>query len=152
MCHLATRYPELRCYDGPNGPVTRLVQWSCPEHMEAVLRAGIHPDAGQGGVFGTLLQEAACHGDIARLKLLLGFGASTEVRNDDGETPLAYAVGWQQREAVEVLLDAGAQINAIEDDGAGRRSTALDATNDPELIAYLRSQGALTLAELEPEI
>lgn len=149
ICSLIRRYPEIHLYDGPNFALTYILHTNCPEHLEAALAAGLDPNAGAGGVLGTLLIGASSDGDIPLMELLLGYGADTEARNDEGETPLGYAVGWEQREAVELLLDAGAQINAIEDNGAGVRATALDSTQNPELIAYLRSRGAKTLAELE---
>ena len=148
ICHLIRRYPEIRRYCGPNFVLPRVLFDRCPEHLEAALEAGLDPNAGVGCVLGTLLIQAVTDGDLPLLQLLLRYGADIEARNDEGEIPLGFAVAWEQREAMEVLLDAGADINAVEDNGVWA-TTVLDLTTDPDLIAYLQSRGAKTFAELE---
>jgi ankyrin repeat protein len=84
--------------------------------------------------------------------LALRYGADLERRNNVGELALAYACSWGQLEVVQLLVEAGAQVNAIEEDPeSGYRCTALDccAFRHPEIARFLRSRGAKHLEELE---
>jgi ankyrin repeat protein len=69
-----------------------------------------------------------------------------------GELALAYAFSKGQLEAVQILVEAGAQVNAVEENPeTGYRNTTLDCTSQyPEIAQFLRSRGALHLHELEP--
>ncbi len=122
-----------------------------PGLLETAFTAGLHPDAGQANTPQTVLQKAACTGNVEKLRLLLRHGADPGKRNDWGEMALGYACSWGQLEAVKVLVDAGAEINAVEvHPETGSRRTALDSCDQyPEIAAYLRSRGAESLHELE---
>jgi ankyrin repeat protein len=50
--------------------------------------------------------------DIERIKRLIGEGASLESTDRDGYTPLRRAVFWGYTEAVKVLIEAGANVQA----------------------------------------
>jgi len=62
-------------------------------------------------------------------------------RDTDGATPLHYAAEAGDRRIVNVLLDAGADINA--------RDTVFDATPAGWAIEYLRQRGALLAIEID---
>jgi ankyrin repeat protein len=54
--------------------------------------------------------EAVVSGDVARVHAALDAGASVEVRDGDGLTPLMVAAGRGRADLVKVLLDAGADV------------------------------------------
>src|SRR5439155_22293592 len=121
-----------------------LLNREAPELLELAFQAGLHPDAGQEGSAVTLLQGAAAEGEIEKVRLALRYGADPELRNDWGEVALGYACSWGQFEVVKALVEAGADVNAIEDNPeTGYRSTPLDSTGQyPEIAEYLRALGA----------
>lgn len=149
---LVRNYPELHSYEGPAGGLIDILQHEAPALLETALEAGLNPNAGETGRCQTLLQVAACEGDLDLLRLLICHGADLDRRNKYGEVALGYACSWGQLEAVKILVEAGADVNPIEADPAtGYRNTPLDCTRQyPEIAAYLRSCGARHLDELEP--
>lgn len=60
---------------------------------------------------------AAANGHLDIVRLLLSAGASTDVRNTDGSTPLHWAALNGQLAVVRALLDAGASAAALNDAG-----------------------------------
>jgi ankyrin repeat protein len=101
------------------------------------------------GTDGTLLHDLIRRSRIDCLKLALQAGARVEDR-DPGEragmsTPLQVAAAEGQREALQLLLDNGADVNAVAGDEFGR--TALQAatsaaTSDPGIVAVLLAHNA----------
>ncbi len=67
--------------------------------------------------------------------------AAVAARDADGATPLHYATGAGFREIVELLLEAGADVNA--------RDARFRATPAGWAIEYLRERGALLGIEIE---
>ena len=58
---------------------------------------------------------AASHGKTESIKFLLAAGAHTECCNEDTkQTPLIYAITSENRDAIKELLDANANINAVD--------------------------------------
>ncbi len=144
-------YPDLHNYERGNGSLVEILHGDAPALLEAAFQAGLSPDAGAGPPHQTLLQHAAGEGNLDLLRLLIRYGANPEGRNDWGEVALGYACSWGQLEAVKILVEAGADVNAIEEGPETRgRSTPLDSTrNHPEIAEYLRSKGAKYLSEIE---
>jgi hypothetical protein len=148
---LVRKFPALRNQEGDSGNLLSILKHSAPSWIEAALKAGLSPDAGSQRPTSTYLQDAACSGDLKALRLAIDHGADLERRNDWGETALGYACSWNQLGAARMLVEAGADVNAVEDDpNTGYRCTALDCARDPEIIDFLRSHGAKRLDELEP--
>jgi ankyrin repeat protein len=97
---------------------------------------------------------AALTADAELLKTLAALGADTKLGNADNTTPLMVAAGLATRspgedagtepevlEALQVLLDLGADINAVDNNG----ETAMHAAaykNLPEVVKFLASKGA----------
>jgi ankyrin repeat protein len=71
------------------------------------------------------------------LRLLLAAGATPDIQDDDGATPLAEAVLNKQYEAARRLVEAGADIQLPAADGATPLSMAMDQ-QDQAMIAVLR--------------
>jgi hypothetical protein len=155
IVRLIREHPELHSYEGEDGCLLDIIEYHCPELFESAFVAGLHPDAKTSR--GILLHGAACESDLELLRLCLRHGADIERRNDEGETALGFAVSWGSLETVRLLVEAGADVNAIEGLPEGYLSTALDSacSDNPEydrreIRAYLREHGARRYRELFP--
>ena len=62
------------------------------------------------------VHRAAHDGDIAVLRRSIADGADLESRDRNGRTPLIVAAFASQEEAVAVLAEAGADVNALDAD------------------------------------
>ncbi|KAA5836951.1 ankyrin repeat domain-containing protein [Saccharopolyspora hirsuta] len=60
----------------------------------------------------SLLMLAAYHGHAATVRALLDRGASPDLRNDRDQSPIAGALFKGEEEVVEVLREAGADLDA----------------------------------------
>jgi ankyrin repeat protein len=148
---LVRDHPELHDYKGQAGGLLDVLVYKAPELMETALQAGLSPDSGTA-IGSTLLQSAAADGDLERLRLLIRYGADLERRNAEDEVALGYACAYGHLEAARLLIEAGADVNAVEvSPENGVRFTPLDAClhKYPELVEYLRSQGAKRSDELD---
>jgi ankyrin repeat protein len=151
MVSLIGGHADLHRFEGHSGTLAEIIDREAPEFLEAAFAAGLSPDAETEPTCQTLLQKAACEGDLERMRMLLRYGADPQKRNHVGELALGYACSWGQLEAVKLLVEAGAEVNAVEEDPTtGYRNTPLDcAHRTPEIVEYLRSRGAMHLEELE---
>jgi hypothetical protein len=107
------------------------------------------------GCAATPLHDAAEIGDIGQINALLAQGADIEARDDgiDKRTPLMYAVGSNQREAVKALLEDGANPFAV---GNGGTAYAVahnrGLTDIAQFIAAYSDVPGIALAEREGQI
>ncbi|XP_073526234.1 uncharacterized protein [Phyllobates terribilis] len=88
----------------------------------------------------TALHHAAGIGDIDLLKILLSKGVHVDSESDAG-TPLVWAAGHVQKEAVEVLLEHNANPNAETDDGITPLLSAV-AAGSMDCLELLLKAGA----------
>ena len=95
---------------------------------------------GCGESSGELLLQSVREGNVKAVKQHLAGGADINVKGtNQGMTPLHLAVHNNQKEIVELLIAAGADVNAKRTGGA----TPLDATvGKPKIAALLRKHGA----------
>ena len=102
------------------------------------LRAGVHPDRTGGGT--TALMYASDSGDTNMIKLLLDYGASTNLRNEDdaGMTALMYAAWGCHSRAGALLLENGADCNL--------RRVGYYAADSTRVCTTALGDNALTLA------
>jgi hypothetical protein len=97
--------------------------------------------------------------ELQQIKKLLIAGADAQIKMNDDWTLLTVAASLGDLEAVQLILNAGADINHIvpKKEGMENSGTALDlaiknqgsASNNKELIELLKSNGAKTAAELD---
>lgn len=121
--------------------------WSQPSLVPWLLERGASTDSRPGLESNTPLMQAAADGDTALVNLLLDFGAEIEAVNDCNERALGFACSWRQPDAARLLLERGADPNALEDSD----KTYLDwsiISEHTEMVDLLRSYGALMFSEL----
>ena len=142
-----------------SGRMTSLefVEWIANHGADLNLRMTKHVNLGntrlsKRGATPFFLASQSSDADLIRL--LAKLGADTSIGNTDGSTPLMAAAGLGTRspgedagtepevlEAIEALLDLGADINAVDSKG----ETVMHAAaykNLPQVVAYLDSKGA----------
>ena len=87
------------------------------------------------------LTEALQNRDFATAKKLIAKGADVHAKDEDGNTPLAYAAWVNSTEIVTLLISKGADVNAKDEYGrTPLHKTALN--NSTEVAALLISKGA----------
>lgn len=121
--------------------------WRNRSMLPYLMQRGVHPDCRMGGSGNTPLMQAAADGDMETIEILLKHGADPNARNEENELPLGFACSWEQWDAAKALIQKGADVNGVEDEGR----THLDwvvLSNKPDGIAVLRSSGALPYSEL----
>ena len=87
----------------------------------------------------TLLHEAASQNDRREVERLLAEGANVNSKNSRGETPLHKAVS---AEVAEVLISAGADVEAIEDHENFTPLRQASANGALDIVKVLISHGA----------
>ena len=85
------------------------------QRLEAALLPSMSVDALEADL---LYGRAALHiaaeaGSVPAIRWLLAHGATVDLRNSEGETPLYEAARWAQPEAIKALLAAGANTNLL---------------------------------------
>ena len=97
------------------------------------------------------IHDAAKAGDIETVKQHLAAGTEMDVKGKDGWTSLHWAASSDHKEIVELLIAAGANVNAEDTAGEYRGSTPLDWAPKTETADLLRKHGGKTAAELKAE-
>lgn len=93
------------------------------KRMAAVksLQRRAHPDAPLGGHMSKATAMILCcmKGDVDAMACLFGAGAGLEARSSSGQTPLMAAAACGKFQAIEWLLERGADALAVDHDGDG---------------------------------
>jgi ankyrin repeat protein len=91
------------------------------------------------------LMFAAVKNDVEIMRLLLKFGAEIENKNHSGKTALSIAIAWGHKEAINFLVEQGANtnidLNYLNDDDLTPLMIAVEK-NDLELVNLLIKLGA----------
>eukprot|EP00045_Choanoeca_perplexa_P004019 m.34957 g.34957 ORF g.34957 m.34957 type:complete len:491 (+) comp12356_c0_seq1:170-1642(+) len=96
------------------------------------------------------LHVAACHGWQGPLNTLIAAGADVNVQDKDGNTPLHVAIFFIQFKCVELLGQAGANLELT--NKALQKAEVL--TSDPAMLKLLKSLASkkrLSIAQIAPE-
>ena len=112
---------------------------------EAAQKAQAEPPTADGSDIS--IQLAAGAGNIEAVKKHLASGADLNARDPEGGTPLHYAASLGHKEVAELLIEKGAEVNAL-----GVHGTPLDRAigrKHPETADLLRKHGGKTGAELK---
>ncbi len=88
------------------------------------------------------LIDAAKRRDTPAIRTLIAGGADTNVRFGDGSTALHWAAYWDELEMVELLLAAGAQVDASDDHGVTPLWLACANGARPSMVDRLLRAGA----------
>lgn len=149
--------PNLAAKEGT--PLLRAV-YGHQETIRLLLAAGADPcqptDTTSWGVQGITPLHQAVMSPRKALPLLLAHTADPDVRTRTGVTPMHHAIGTAPRAAddtgaIELLVAAGADVNARLDDPAALRETLTAHTplgiarelNKPAIAAFLQRAGAV---------
>ena len=100
------------------------------EDVLAILGEGVDPN-GSNAIGQTSLHVAAIWGHANVARVLINNGASVDLVNNDGQSPLWFAVRNDKIEFVKVLIEKGAKVNKLP-------KNLLDITS-PEMKALLRT-------------
>jgi ankyrin repeat protein len=87
--------------------------WMNRGMLRWLLQKGMYPDSTMPGG-NTVLMCAAADGDTTSMKVLLEYGATVEAKNEEGETPMGFAVAYEQPDAIHLLAVNGANIDGTE--------------------------------------
>lgn len=106
---------------GPSTALSELGTFGNLDQVRQILDAGASIEQRIGSFGRTFMLQEAAKGNLNGVNLALERGASVHCMDDNGDTPLALALQCQQPQAdlvVTALLDAGADVNAV--DGRGQ--------------------------------
>jgi ankyrin repeat protein len=118
----ARAYVAARGFEAAPEELLRAVDGDALDVVAALLALGVDPDA----LGGRALSSAAREGRIEMLELLLDGGADPNLGRADRQNAVAAAVIHHQREAVEVLLERGADLRSAQRPGESPLLYAVD--------------------------
>lgn len=93
-----------------------------------------------GGCASTL-RESASRGDLAEVNKLIIDGKDVNARDDEGRTPIYYALQNNHEDVVETLIDQGAELDLRDNFGQTPLTPAV-VYGSPELAEFLIINGA----------
>ncbi len=91
------------------------------------------------------IQDAVGNGNIEAVKQHIAAGVNVNAKVGNGSTALNFAAYNGHKEMVELLINNGADVNVVDEDG----EAPLDFTVNKEIISLLRKHGGKTAEELK---
>lgn len=124
-----------------------------PARLEASLKAGADPDLKDTvHGFSYSLIIAVVHAQRDTLRLLLKYGATVDVVDEVGDTPLLVAARKGEPDIVKALLDKGARMDVIDGDGLTPEGIADQNRNMPLRQLFTETAAQRREAALNDEI
>ncbi|TAL39616.1 MAG: ankyrin repeat domain-containing protein [Alphaproteobacteria bacterium] len=121
--------------------------------LEASLKAGADPDlkdAAHGFSYSLII--AVVHAQRDMLHLLLKYGATVDVIDDVGDTPLLVAARLGKPEIAGPLLDKGASLDVLDGDGLTPAGIAVEKGNMPLQRLFAKTAMQREEAALNAEV
>lgn len=116
------------------------------ERIAALVAEGANPDSGLRG-FASLLIYAIKQGQRKLVTSLLDAGASTELADDAGDTPLMHAARNGQDDIVELLLERGA--NPLAENKAGKTATGTATEGAKSLMDDFNDNASMGISDIQ---
>jgi len=98
---------------------------------------------GKGGW--TSLYQAAFHGNLDMVKLLISRGADTKEANDDGWAPLHAAAYSGNKDMVAVLIEGGAEVDVVDKQGTTPLMQACSSGHEDVVAALIQHKANVNL-------
>ena len=92
--------------------------------------------------------EATKQGDVEAVKQFIVAGEDVNAKDNNGVSPLHYAVYYGEKEVAELLIAKGADVNAKDEDAETPLDNAIMCKH-PETADLLRKHGGKTGKELK---
>ena len=122
-----------------------LACWNqCPENIEVLLENGSDMSAkdkwGTPALSLTLKRGKNRDGDepTDAVNLLIKKNVNIEAADDDGGTPIFYAVWKELKECTELLLDKGVNVNVVQKNGWNLLHQAVNSRNEEIAVEFLK--------------
>jgi len=128
---------SFSCEDITNTKIPDVAWGAGAEHVEALIKANPNLVNGQDSRGRTPLDDAALKGSLEVAQFLVARGARVNIKDNDGWTPLHYAVR-DNANIVALLLAHGADASARDKDGW----TPLHYAGNKDVTALLIGKGA----------
>jgi len=111
-----------------------------PEAIDFLVKKGADPNARAGVNEWTVLLHAIHRNQAASVVALVRNGANVNGRMRSGETPLMMAAGYGYTEIVRTLLESGADVYAVMDNGRNALDLAASGVADIDRFTWGKCQ------------
>ena len=111
------------------------------EFIKDLIAKGADVNAHEGGGRTILMDAITEKASNAIINFLISKGANVNERTDAGMTALHFACFDNNKEAVKILIESGADVNAISDDTITPLIIASGVSKDSDIINYLLEAG-----------
>ena len=111
------------------------------ELVETLLKQGADPDK-SNDYHASPMTVAAVHGDFAIMKALVDAGGDIESPNTEGQTLLMAVARTGNTETARLLLERGANVNAVENWGSQTALMWAASQKQPQMVKLLLEYGA----------
>jgi len=121
-------------------PLVHAVVEGRTDIVEVLLKRGASPNPGDE--VSSPLIFAILPGKTDIVRLLIAHGADPEWKGADGDTAIMLAASFGQQDIVQILLDAGANVNASDNWQTTALIKAVATSEEPSMVQFLIRHGA----------